>query len=308
MLSYPEVATAQQPAAARKDTPKKTASKSKQIATKKDEIPPPENVDLVTADGVLLKATFFPGLKKNQSVPVILLHMFNGRRNDYRSLAPYLQSLGHAVLVPDLRGHGDSTRVRNVTRPLEADSMPPMAFAGMVVGDLEACKKFLMKKNNEGELNIEKLCIVGAEMGAVVAADYARLDWSWPPLATGKQGQDVNAVVLISPQWSFRRLQMKAAMASPAVRDHISVMIAVGKERSKNVREAKRLNSMFERYRPEPEKVTDQTLFYIPLATSLQGTKILDVPGLGLHQYIAKFIKLRLVDQTFPWKKRDSAL
>ncbi len=63
----------------------------------------------------------------------------------------------------------------------------------MIDQDLEACKSFLMDKNNAGELNINKLCVVGVEMGAVVAVDWAAWDWHWPRLATGKQGQDVKA-------------------------------------------------------------------------------------------------------------------
>jgi pimeloyl-ACP methyl ester carboxylesterase len=267
--------------------------------------PPPEPVDMATLDGVALKATFYPGTKGNQTVPVVLLHMFKGSRKDYQKLALYLQSQGHAVLVPDLRGHGDSTKVQGMARPLEADSLPRAGFLGMAEGDMEACKKFLVERNNKGELNIEKLCLVGAEMGAVVAADYAQLDWSWPVLATGKQGQDVKALVLISPVWSFHGLQMKQAMADPNVRGGISVLIVVGKEKARDAAEANRLYSTFKRYHPDAdaEKAADRSLFFMELDTSLQGTKILD-ENLRLDEMIAKFIQLRLVDQSFPWKER----
>jgi pimeloyl-ACP methyl ester carboxylesterase len=268
-------------------------------------IPTPESVDLATRDGVALRATFYPGTKGNNTVPVVLLHMFKGSRKDYEKLAVYLQSQGHAVLVPDLRGHGDSTKVQGMARPLEADTMPRAAFLGMAEGDMEACKKFLVEQNNQGKLNIEKLCLVGAEMGAVVAADYAQLDWSWPVLATGKQGQDVKALVLISPVWSFRGLQLKQAMADPNVRGGLSVLIVVGKEKSRDAADANRLYSTFKRYHPDAdaEKVADRSLFFIGLETSLQGTKILD-ENLRLNEMIAQFIQVRLVEQSFPWKER----
>ncbi|MBN2295878.1 MAG: alpha/beta fold hydrolase [Pirellulales bacterium] len=288
--------------------PAKTPARPAKKATKSDDEPqPPENIVLETKDGVRLNATFFPGTKGNQSVPVILLHMWKGSRGDYNILAPYLQRLGHAVLVPDLRGHGESIHARGASQPLEADKLPSQQFLRMVDCDMETLKKFLMEKNNEGELNIDKLCIVGSEMGAVVALDWARMDWSWPPLNTGKQGQDVKALVLISPQWAFHGLSAKRAMALRPMLHELSTMILVGGENSRAVQQAKRFEAIFRRYSPgaSAEKDPDRTLWYIPLKTSLQGTKMLGSSTLRVEPGIAKFIKWRLVDQSFPWKNRD---
>src|SRR3989304_4268313 len=80
-------------------------------AEQRDEVekpPEPKDVVLRTSDGLELHATFFPGMDGKESVPVILLHAWKEDRHDYLSLAGYLQSFGHAVIVPDLRGHGDS--------------------------------------------------------------------------------------------------------------------------------------------------------------------------------------------------------
>ena len=44
---------------------------------------------------------------------------------------------------------------------------------------MEAIKRFLMTKHNAGELNIDKLCVVGVEFG-LVAVNWAAHDWSWP--------------------------------------------------------------------------------------------------------------------------------
>jgi len=288
---------------------------------KEDTRPAPSQESLTTKDGVLLKATFFPGTKGNQSVPVILLHKFKGTRNDYSALADYLQSLGHAVLVPDLRGHGESTQVRG-GRPLEADTMPSLAFAGMLE-DVEACKRFLMEKNDAGELNIEKLCVVGAEMSTPLALAWAQLDWSWPVLATGKQGQDVKALILLSPQRAFRSLQTRGALADPNIRSRLAIMIAVGKEDPKALRDARGMFSMLGRFHPDravdldtdrkppdpnadPKKAPECTLFLLPLPTRLQGTELLSGRGLPTAQWVAWFIKVRLADQDYPWKKRGS--
>ena len=271
-----------------------------------DEPPPSEDVVLDTKDGLKLHATFYPGTEGNQSVPVILLHMWKGSRGDFAGLAKYLQRQGHAVLVPDLRGHGDSVNVQGLNRPLEAAKLSKDQFLRMVDCDLESLKKFLMRKNNRGELNINKLCLLGAEMGAVVALDWAYMDWSWPVLNTGKQGQDVKALVLLSPQWSFRGLNVKRAMANRTMLSELSVMIVVGKGDPRAVKRAKRFEAIFRRNQANAtaDKIENRTLFHESLDTSLQGTKLLGEPSLEIEKWIADFIKLRLAKQNFTWKDR----
>ena len=78
------------------------------------------------------------------------------------------------MIAPDLRGHGESTEIdrggsdREARRPRRlktadvADMVEVRPGGGEIVS---ACEK-----NNAGELNIDKLCVVGAEMGAIVAA------------------------------------------------------------------------------------------------------------------------------------------
>ena len=147
-----------------------------------------------------------------------------------------------AVIAPDLRGHGDSTQVRDSNRSLRAADMPPAAFAGMEE-DVEAVKRFLMAKNNAGELNIDKLCIIGADMGGLVAANWAITDWDWPPLAVGKQGQDVKALVLLSPPEKFKSLRMIEPLADRMVRTQLAIYIAVGNDSPAAVRDAAKIHT-----------------------------------------------------------------
>lgn len=285
-----------------------------QAVDPKTKIPPPEEVELkdknglpLTKDGVILKATFYPGLLKEKSIPVLLLHGYKGNRTEYAGLALYLQTHhGHAVLVPDLRGHGDSTKIAgNTTKTLEADRLGPNDFDAMVVQDVEACKKFLMEKNNAGELNIEKLCVVGAEMGAVVAMNWAIMDWSWPRLATGKQGQDVKAIVMLSPIFQVPKSQLNLTkpLNSP-LQSNLSVSVIYGGTNAKRpyVADAKRVETSLTRFHTD---ATEQTLFVDPVDTSLQGTKLLTEPALNLNTMISEFIKVRLVSKDHPWKDRS---
>jgi pimeloyl-ACP methyl ester carboxylesterase len=281
---------------------KKPAKASKE---KKEELPPPVEVkgnELLTRDGVMLRATFFPGTKGKDTVPVILLHSSKGDRKEYATLAPLLQKFGHAVLVPDLRGFGDSTQTMG-GRTLDSTRLRPSDYQAMVAHDMETLKSFLVKQNNDGQLNVNKLCVVGAEMGASVALHWTKLDWSWPILTGLKQGQDVKGLVLISPKWSFPGLPAGEALSRNGGWERISMMILVGRGEQEPLSEAKRIHRLVKREESELP-VDKRTLFYFEMDTKLQGAKMLGIKGLNVEPVIARFVELRMVNQDYPWLKR----
>ena len=292
-----------------------TLAQSDEKDDKPPKIPSPEELELRTGDGVQLAITYYPSNKGKNAIPVILLHEWEGSRGNFSRLAPYLQSLGLAVIVPDLRGHGDSKK-RVGGRDLDAAKMSTLDFAMIVPGDLEAVREFLRAKNNAGELNINKLCVVGAEMGASVALQFALYDWTRGPTGNGQygtvqMGRFVKALVLISPKWSFRSLSLNTFTKNPYVCSEISVMIIVGKETSSAMSDARRLFNMFKRFHPEPtpeDKADKKDLYLGALGTSLQGTKMLEGRGLNVRKYIAQFIDMRLSksskSKSFGWKER----
>lgn len=272
-------------------------------------LPAVQEVQLTTRDGVELGATFFPSTKGKEAVPVILVPALKGSQTDYKDLAEYLQAQGHAVLAVDLRGQGASKKIKNGGADLNLETMTAEQYYRMVNTDMERFKAFLMEKNNAGELNIEMLCVVGAEMGAIVAMEWARMDWSWPVLATGKQGQDVKAVVLISPVMSVKYLKLAQVLSFQPVMRNLSVLILVGKQDSKAVREATRLQSSFKKFHPDvpdEEKAERQDLFFGRLDTALQGSKLLMAKGLKVEKMVDQFITYRLVNKAkeYPWKER----
>lgn len=280
----------------------------------KAKIPPFEDIDLkdknglpLTKDRLLIKATFYPGLQKEKTVPIIMLHGAKGNRTEYAALATFLQEQhGHAVLVPDLRGHGDSIKFANSTKTVDASKLKPEDY-DMMVADVEACKKFLIQKNNAKELNIEKLCVIGSEMGAVVAMNWAVTDWAWPPLAGVKQGQDVKALVLLSPQFQVvgGRLNMTAPLKEEMIQKQFSVALLYGSVNSRKAgQDAERLQTSLSRFHIGNEP----TFYFEEMKTSLQGIKMLAAPGLPVMDLIATFIKLRLVEKDFPWKERVGPL
>jgi len=256
---------------------------------------------LTTRDGVQLAGTYLPGGKGNTSVPVGLLHAYKGDRRDFRRLALHLQAQGHAVILPDLRGHGASTRSTNGTVLTPAS----VNFQAMATSDMEAIANLLVEKNNRQELNLDALCVVGAEMGAAVAIVWAAIDWSQPVGAPW--GQDVKALVLLSPKVAFRNLKLSDALRNKAVTKELSLLILVGKENSRALAEAARLEAVFAAERRESARPEQRNLFFGRLATPLQSTDLVADLELGVADSIAEFIDLRLVKQPFPWKARAAA-
>ncbi len=295
----------------------KNSGKDKDKGKDEVKIPKPEDLTVQTGDGLYLFLTYYPGLRGKQTIPIVLLHGWKQSRNDYKDLALGLQALGYAVIVPDLRGHGESTRMKGGRRDdvLDAAKMPATQFTLMVRQDMKAIKDFVWARNNAGELNIDKLCVVGAEMGASVALGFAAYDavgydvgmTFYGPL---KLGRFVKSLVLISPKWKFTGLPLTAAISNPAVQKDISMLILVGKQDPRAMAEATRIHGIFARSHPEPEgddKIDKQTLFLGRLDTSLQGTKLLD-PKFNVQGLIADFVYRRLTksdeSKEWVWKQR----
>jgi pimeloyl-ACP methyl ester carboxylesterase len=303
---------APQPPAAAPQPPAAVPAKPRAQARKDDKIPPPEmlkDMDLVTKDGVQLTATYYPSYQGKSAAAVILLHTLKGSRIDFASLATKLQAQGNAVLVPDLRGHGESTRVITSAGIRQDDSgrMTPAVYKAMVNFDMEVLKRFLLKKHNEEALNIEKLVLVGADLGAAVAVNWARVDWSWPILAGGKkQGQDVKALVMLSPQYSFPGLTMREPLTHLAIRRMPMVIIA-GARNSTYIEDARRIHRLLEPFHIKTTDENQRDLFLGEPDTDLQGTKMLEIPGVGekLEEFIVHFIKVHVGDRSYPWQRRQ---
>jgi hypothetical protein len=286
-------------------------------------IPKPEDYFLPTGDGLLLAMTYYPGptytdTKDRQIIPVVLLHMWKQSRGDYKDLAPFLQRLGYAVLVPDLRGHGDSMHVKGARKEdtINAEKMSSQQFLLMARQDMKAVKQFLWDRNNAGELNIDKLCVVGAEMGALVAVNFALLDAEEQDVNRVldseheyKLGRFVKALVLLTPERTFHGMSVVPALKHPTVQRDISVLILVGKQDGKATEEAKSVHNLLVRYHPEPtgeNKGDRRTLLFEELDTSLQGTDLLD-PKFKVQNTIADFLQRRLVksDESKNWVWRE---
>jgi pimeloyl-ACP methyl ester carboxylesterase len=280
-------------------------------------LPDPTVVTLQTKDGVILECTYYAGgfiynqkdkklteVDGKDVVPIIMLHGWEGQGSEYDGLAHYLQMLGHAVLVPDLRGHGKSTGHKFSDRPIEM-KRPDYAMSR----DIDAAKKYFMDLNNEGKVNIELLTLVGADVGAILAVNWAAQDWSWPQLPSIKQGRDVKALVLLSPRDQSMGVTLNKALPHPAIMRGLAVFIAVGRRDGESYRDAKKIYSRLERARSNLEEAKEG-LKILELDTSLSGTKLIAARGIGpqVSYEIAAFVYRRIAAKRgeFKWTERKS--
>jgi pimeloyl-ACP methyl ester carboxylesterase len=285
--------------------------------------PAPEVVTLVTRDNVQLRMTYFPSARRagtpeaKQVSPVLLLHDHKATRAVFNSLAQRLQATGDAekgpafaVVSVDLRAHGESTKQQlpnGSQATLDATKLNKQGLLAMAAYDMEALRSFLIGKNDAGELNLNKLCIVGAGMGANVGVNWALHDWSTPPLAIGKQGQDVKALVLISPKWSYSGLSFQAPMKSRALKQNLAWLIAYGAQDSKAKADVDRIEKQLERFHPKSAKGAGQPsskLQVVSWPSKLQGGTLMSQVGQPMEQKIIEFLTEHVGKETLPWSAR----
>ena len=212
------------------NSPSVNAQEAAKADEKTPKIPAPETKKLMTKDGVSLNCRFYPGTLKKDSIPIMLIHGWEERGSQYAALALSFQ------------------RDRMNKQELQA-----------MWRDLEACKSFLRIQNNEGLLNLEQLCLVGSDLGALIALEWAVRDWSAPRLPTLKQGQDVKALVLISPPQSFKGVTAQIAYTHRQV-SKLSTLIITGKENTRAFSDARRLYNRFEKARDKLPKSQKESL------------------------------------------------
>ena len=286
--------------------------------------PPPEVSQIVTKDGVQLTLTYFPSAARKgsaeakQAPPVVLLHDHKETRAVFNSLAQRLQSPGEdennrpsfAAVTVDLRGHGDSTtRILQDSSHIDLDAarLAKQDFLAMAAYDMEAVRSFLVAKNDAGELNLNKLCLLGAGLGASVASNWAVQDWSAPPLAIGKQGQDVKALVLISPRWSYTGLTFQAPMRFRALKEQAAWMLVYGSQDAKVRADAVRINKQLERFHTDAKKAAAgraSSLLVLPWPSKLEGSTLLKQVGEPLETKIVDFLVQQVAQRQHPWSSR----
>ncbi|NOZ05428.1 MAG: alpha/beta fold hydrolase, partial [Chloroflexi bacterium] len=144
-------------------------------------------VTFTTSDGVTLVGTYYaPTGTANPGL--VLVHMVDGRRTDWNSLASFLQRQGYAVLSLDLRGHGESSGNREW---------------GKMADDVTVAYRFL---SGQPEVDPTRVALVGASIGANLALNVAASEPA------------VKSLVLLSPGMDYRGVKTEAAMKAYGAR------------------------------------------------------------------------------------------
>ena len=300
-----------------------------------------EVVELLTKDNVRLMATYYPSREGKEAVPVIILHDSKTDRNAYHTLALTLQSVGHAVIIPDMRGYGESNKVKQFGgQPdieIDAKRMPIRGYDLMVGVDLDKVRSFLKDENDQGKLNLNQLCIIGVgDLGCALAINWTVRDWTFQEISAVKQSRDVHALVLVSPEPTFKSLAIpklitplaKIEGPNKTSAERLSMFFVVGAGKPGNNvkpnewRDASSYAETFTRFHPKAEDKQDikdnQTVFFGEMPTTLQGGDLLSpamlktpvqIEGfkpIPLQTMILTFIDWRLVDKAkeFPWSSR----
>ncbi|HTI51138.1 MAG TPA: alpha/beta hydrolase, partial [Planctomycetaceae bacterium] len=214
-----------------------TASSSR-AAPPANEVYTSEVKTLHTRDGGPLRITYYPSVKGRESPVVVLLHMKDGNRLIWQGkggFAERLQHEGYAVITVDLRFHGESrpgggaavvgnsnpdSGKKGTGKKAASTELRPADYRAMWEIDVETVKNFIYEEHQAERLNMNKMGIVAAEMGAVIAVRFAVNDWMEEPHSDAPpgsgfetpRGQDVRALVLISPVASVPGIVMAQAL------------------------------------------------------------------------------------------------
>lgn len=211
---------------------------------------------------VRMSATFHYGNADKETVPVLLLHGSEGSRADFEPLTELLTKNGYAVLAPDLRGHGKSTKRLEITMPtIEmkqmtqqrsgggsrkpkvlwqptmtapgssklvdylAEDFQPLDYMMMIRADLPLFRSMLEYFHTEGVINLNRLVVVGIGRGATLAAYVAAQDWQ------GKDGDKyTKTLVMIAPETIVPTQNIaKFFENNRLVRDNLVMLCAVPK-------------------------------------------------------------------------------
>ena len=302
---------------------------------------------LLSADGWPLKLTYYKSTDGKEAAVVVLLHMKNESRMVWTAPNGFaeksLQGKGFAVIALDLRKHGQSkpdatddefpkssADKDKSAKKVSSGDLRPADHQAMVV-DLEAVKRFIFEEHQKGHLNMRKTAIIAPTMSAAISVVFAANDWAKTPYddastpaARTPRGQDIQALVLMSPETNVAGIQVH--QAAPALKaTPLATLVLVGKTDPEK-EQAKKLFQLLggdpaKTAQPkktdakkgkdkdaESSKVDKQRHYYIELNTKLRGTELLG-KKLEVEEAIVGFLTnhvQNLKGFAYEWRDREN--
>jgi pimeloyl-ACP methyl ester carboxylesterase len=131
---------------------------------------------IASRDGLRMQATLYPA--DAQPAPaVLLLHMLNGRKEDWLPLVTPLQQAGYTVLAVDLRGHGVTGSVANWTTARQ-DVLDMIEYLRL-----------------RPEVDAGRIAVIGASIGANLAISGCAMNTFCSAVVALSPGLDYQGVV-----------------------------------------------------------------------------------------------------------------
>jgi alpha-beta hydrolase superfamily lysophospholipase len=284
-----------------------------------------------SADGVELRGTFFAGDK--QSATVLLLHDLeeDSHGKTWRSLANALHRKGHAVLLFDFRGHGDSTEVdaaefwssrypsnRYLVRGFPQGEISHKNFDSryypVLANDITAAKAYLDRRNDDGQCNSSNLVVIGAGAGATLGGLWMNAEWrrhelrpasfprQAPQLEASPQGKNILCAMWLSidAKLGSRNVNLPALLDLPGRHGEVPMVLMHGENDELGEKQAtacaKRLNLN--------KKLRYTAAVEVPRAGKLTGAALLD-DRLQTQKAILEYIDSVLEDRGNEWIEQD---
>ena len=278
----------------------------------------------------MLHITYYKSNLEKDAPVVVLLHMKDGNRfvwqTDPAGFALRLQADGFAVVTVDLRYHGENKAGaggggnanqggagKKKGKKAQGLNLKLIDYDAMWELDMKAVKNFIFEEHQAGNLNMTKMGIVGPEMGASIATAFAVQDWSEEPYDDGQpgyqtpRGQDVRALVLISPEEKYQGILLPKLL--PILKDpdkQIAILVCSGSD----PKERTQAEKVYEIINPpiagnKENRQNADRMYLRPYPAKLAGTDLLD-QKLGIEEVMLGFFDKHLKKLEIPWRDRKN--
>lgn len=268
-----------------------------------------------------IRFTYYPAPPEKEKNPdgpseagvVVLLHGDKGSRNNWdKETAPagqktfptVLQEQGYAVVSVDLRKHGQSVR-DGQEEPVQTDD-----YTKMAAGDLKAVKDFIQTEHQAKNLNMGKMAVIGVGFSAPVAAVFSQYDWEQKPhddspieAQRTPRGQDVKALVFLSPEATAGRLSLNKSLVY-LTKQNLAFLLIAGKLDPADKGSAK---NAFRACGGGTKKTENRAYLYEP-EMKYRGTDMFGKTNQAIEGTILKFLELHIKKINVPWSDRRSRL
>jgi hypothetical protein len=163
-----------------------------------------------------------------------------------------------------------------------------------------------LQQHNEGKLNIELLSVIGIGEGSMFGTFWAINDWSYPPLPGLKQGQDVKAVIMISPEMGLKGMNADNALKNAICRN-LSFLLLAGGNSDQHANISRMKKTLEKTHSFDPDNVDASNLWIIEPDTSLEKAQFVGSQP-NMSKVIDSFLSKRVKSfaKNLPWAERKA--